>query len=283
MRPVETIKELRQQIIRWRNAGERVALVPTMGNLHLGHLELVKQARRRADRVVVTVFINPMQFGKEEDFGNYPRTLEKDFTLLEGVSVDLLFAPPVDEIYPHGVINQTVVRVPIFSDMLCGIVRPGHFSGVATVVCKLFNMVQADIALFGEKDFQQLLVIRHMVKDLCIPIEIIGVQTVREEDGLALSSRNSYLSTEERTRAPLLYRVMREAATAINAGVNDYAALEKDGEEKLINAGFSPDYCSIRNVVDLSKPNNSEQELVILVAAKLGQTRLIDNLQVTHR
>ncbi|VAX07628.1 Pantoate--beta-alanine ligase [hydrothermal vent metagenome] len=283
MKVVETVKGLRQQVTGWRNAGELVALVPTMGNLHLGHLELVTQARQQADRVVVTIFINPMQFGEGEDFSSYPRTLEQDCAQLVKVGADLLFNPSVDEVYPHGQEQQTVVTVPLFSAILCGATRPDHFAGVATVVCKLLNMVQADLALFGEKDFQQLLVIRRMAEDLCIPIEIVGVPTVREENGLAMSSRNGYLTPKERGRAPLLYRILNETAAAIEADVSDFTALEQEGERRLTESGFIPDYYSIRRAADLSEPDRDEQYLVILAAARLGHTRLIDNLQVMRR
>jgi len=280
MERVTTIKQLRQQVAAWRAAGECIALVPTMGNLHAGHLELVKQAQQRADRVVVSIFVNPMQFGAGEDIDCYPRTLEQDAEQLEGIKTDLLFTPSVQEVYPHGQEEQAVVTVPSLSDILCGASRPGHFAGVATVVCKLFNMVQSDLALFGTKDFQQLLVIRRMAEDLCIPIEIVGVPTVREDDGLARSSRNGYLTPEERIRAPALYRILSETVAAIESGAEDYSALEQAAEKKLTDAGFGPDYYSIRKATDLSEPDSEERDLVILAAAKLGKARLIDNLRV---
>lgn len=280
MERVSAIKELRQQVTAWRLAGKRIALVPTMGNLHVGHLELVKQARQRADRVVVSIFVNPMQFGAGEDFGRYPRTLEQDATQLESAEADLLFTPPVQEVYPRGQAVQTLITVPGISNILCGASRPGHFAGVATVVCKLLNMVQPDLALFGNKDLQQLLVIRQMVEDLCIPVEIIGIPTVREPDGLARSSRNGYLTVEERSQAPALYRLLRETSKAIAQGRCDYAALESEGKQALMAAGFKPDYYSIRNATDLSEANGETQKLAILAAASLGRTRLIDNLLV---
>jgi len=275
---VNSIKELRQRVAAWRAAGDRIALVPTMGNLHAGHLELVKQAQQRADRVVVTIFVNPMQFSAGEDFGSYPRTLEQDIAQLDTIDTDLLFSPPVEEVYPRGQAEQTTVTVPSLSDILCGASRPGHFAGVATVVCKLFNMVQPDVALFGTKDFQQLLVIRRMVEDLCIPIEIVGVPTVRESDGLARSSRNGYLTADERAIAPVLYRVMCETATAIAEGRSNYTMLELEAKQALEAAGFKPDYYSIRNVDDLADPENGEKKWVILAAAYLGKARLIDNI-----
>jgi len=281
MQTVETIPQLRKQITAWRQAGERIALVPTMGNLHVGHLELVQQARQQADRVVVSIFVNPLQFGAGEDFDSYPRTLEADAAQLEQANADLLFAPPVDEVYPRPQTEQATVTVPGLSDILCGASRPGHFSGVATVVCKLFNMVQPDLALFGEKDFQQLLVIRRMTEDLCLPVEIQGVPTVREVDGLARSSRNGYLTSEERIRAPALYRVLCETAEAMRLGDSDYARLEAAANEQLATAGFGPDYFSIRRASDLGLPEAGEKDLVILAAAQLGKARLIDNLRVS--
>ena len=281
MQTVESIVDLRRQIAAWRHAGERIALVPTMGNLHVGHLELVRQARQQADRVVVSIFVNPLQFGAGEDFDSYPRTLEADAAQLEQAGTDLLFAPPVGEVNPRPQAEQVTGTLPGLSDILCGASRPGHFSGVATVVCKLFNMVQPDLALFGEKDFQQLLVIRRMTEDFCLPVEIQGVPTVREQDGLARSSRNGYLTPEERSRAPALYRVLCEAAQAIQAGNGDYVALETAATEKLEAAGFGPDYFSIRRASDLALPETADKDLVILAAAQLGKARLIDNLRLS--
>lgn len=281
MQTSESIEDLRRQLAVWRHAGERIALVPTMGNLHVGHLELVAQARQQAERVVVSIFVNPLQFGAGEDFDSYPRTLEQDAAQLEQAGADLLFAPPVAEVYPRPPAEQAKIMVPGLSDILCGASRPGHFSGVATVVCKLFNMVQPDLALFGEKDFQQLLVIRRMVEDLCLPVEVQGVPTVREQDGLARSSRNGYLTPEERTRAPALYRILCEAAQAIQAGSSTYEGLENAATNQLASAGFGPDYFSIRRASDLALPEAGEKELVILAAAQLGKARLIDNLRVS--
>jgi len=277
---VNSIKQLRQQVAAWRMAAECIALVPTMGNLHAGHLELVKQAQQRADRVIVSIFVNPMQFGAGEDFGSYPRTLEQDAAQLEAVNTDLLFTPSVEEVYPHGQEQQTTVTVPGLSDTLCGASRPGHFAGVATVVCKLFNMAQTNLALFGTKDFQQLLVIRRMVEDLCIPIEIVGIPTVREADGLARSSRNGYLTADERSLAPALYRILCETSAVIAKGNRDFMALELEAKQALKAAGFKPDYYSIRNAADLSEPSRKKNERVILAAAYLGRARLIDNLVV---
>ncbi len=275
-----TLDSLRSTIRSWRSAGDRIAFVPTMGNLHDGHLELVAEARRQAHRVVVSIFVNPLQFGEGEDFDAYPRTLEADQSRLIAAGVDLLFTPTVATVYPAGSRQQTRVEVPGLSDVLCGASRPGHFVGVATVVCKLFNMVQPDLAVFGEKDFQQLMVIRRMVEDLAIPIEIVGKAIVREADGLAMSSRNGYLSATQRTQAPALYRALQATAAALRAGERDYDRLEADAQQALRQAGFRPDYYVIRRVCDLGLPDQTGQPLVILAAAFLGTTRLIDNLIV---
>ncbi len=277
---VFTVQALREQVASWRMSGERVALVPTMGNLHEGHLALVTRAREIADRVVVSVFVNPLQFGEGEDFDAYPRTLEDDSRKLDGVKADLIFAPSVREVYPKPQAEQTRVEVPGLSDILCGESRPGHFTGVATVVCKLFNMAQPDVAIFGEKDFQQLMVIRHMAEDLCIPVEIQGMATVREEDGLAMSSRNGYLTEEERKRAPALYRTLQLIAVALKTGDRDFDGLERQAGTELEKAGFRPDYFHIRRAADLGSPGPEDASLVLVAAAHLGKARLIDNLEL---
>jgi pantoate--beta-alanine ligase len=278
METISDLETLRQSISSWRKAGEKIGIVPTMGNLHEGHLALVNAARGHCDRCVVSIFVNPMQFGEGEDFESYPRTLEQDQQKLERAGVDLLFAPSTTTVYPLGNQAQTRVEVPEISDILCGASRPGHFVGVATVVCKLFNYVQPDIAVFGEKDYQQLMVIRRMVTDLAIPVEIIGLPTVRETDGLARSSRNSYLTAEERKRAPKLYETLMITAKSLRDGERNYTLLEQNGIDLLRSAGFRPDYFSIRKADDLTLPSEGEQNLVILAAAYLGTTRLIDNL-----
>ena len=257
-----------------------MGFVPTMGSLHAGHVSLFEKSARENSITVVSIFVNPMQFGAGEDFDSYPRTIEQDSGQLEAVDTDLLFTPSVHEVYPRGEEEQTVVTVPGLSNILCGVSRPDHFAGVATIVCKLFNMVQADLALFGSKDFQQLMVIRRMVEDLCIPIEIVAVPTVRESDGLARSSRNGYLTAEERNIAPLLYRTLCETSAAINQGCNDYSMLESEAKQALEKAGFRPDYYQICNAADLSKPAVETEKRVILAAAYLGRARLIDNLLV---
>jgi pantoate--beta-alanine ligase len=251
-----------------------------MGNLHRGHLQLVEVAKTLADYSVASIFVNPMQFSPKEDFNSYPRTLEEDSRQLTAVGLDLLFAPPVAEVYPNGLDNLTRVEVPELSHILCGASRPVHFTGVATVVSKLFNIVQPDVALFGEKDWQQLLVIRQLTADLNFPVEIVGVSTVREADGLAMSSRNGYLSAAERTVAPTLYAMLQAATARLQAGERDYAAIQRDACATLEQAGFRPDYFEIRRAYDLAPPTKGDTELRILVAAWLGRARLIDNCPV---
>lgn len=281
MYQVTAIAALRQQVRAWRAAGDSVAFVPTMGNLHAGHIALVKRARELAARVVVSVFVNPLQFGPNEDLDAYPRTPEQDAARLAEAGADLLFLPAEAEMYPQGREGVTYVEVPGLSDILCGASRPGHFRGVATVVSKLFHIVQPDVAVFGQKDFQQLAVIRRMVHDLDFPVAIEGVATAREADGLAMSSRNGYLSTEERGRAPGLYQVLTEVAAGLAAGGRDFTVLEQEAVDELCRRGFEPDYVSIRRAADLAQPAAPDRELVVLAAARLGRTRLIDNLLIT--
>ncbi len=280
MQTVHRIAELRALLADRRQAGERIALAPTMGNLHRGHIHLVEVAKTLADYSVASIFVNPMQFGPKEDFNSYPRTLEEDSRQLTAVGLDLLFAPPVAEVYPNGLDKLTRVEVPELSHILCGASRPVHFAGVATVVSKLFNMVQPDVALFGEKDWQQLLVIRRLTADLNFPVEIVGVPTVREADGLAMSSRNGYLSAAERTVAPTLYATLQVATARLQAGERDYAAIQRDACTVLEQAGFRPDYFEIRRAHDLALPEEGDTELRLLAAAWLGQARLIDNCPV---
>ncbi|KAA3630326.1 MAG: pantoate--beta-alanine ligase [Proteobacteria bacterium] len=280
MQTVTTVADLRAAVAGWRTAGQRVALVPTMGNLHEGHLQLVDRARALADRVVVSIFVNPTQFSPNEDFARYPRTLESDSAKLEPRGTDLIFAPSVEEVYPEGTAMRTRVEVPGLSDELCGSFRPHHFAGVATVVTKLFGMVQPDVAVFGTKDFQQLLVIRHLVVDLHLPVAIEGVTTVREPDGLAMSSRNAYLSAEDRQTATAINRCLRHTAQRLLAGERDFAALEAEGAAALQSVGFRPDYYAVRRSVDLDLPAPEDKDLVVLTAAHIGGARLIDNLPV---
>jgi pantoate--beta-alanine ligase len=252
-----------------------------MGNLHEGHMELVRRARQLADCVVVSIFVNPLQFGANEDLDAYPRTMAADKEKLFAEGTNFLFAPTVEEMYPESMGPQTLVDVPHITNTLCGAVRPGHFIGVATVVAKLFNMVQADIAVFGEKDFQQLMVVRKMTTDLCMPVEIVGVATVRDFDGLAMSSRNRYLSSEERSVAPRLHRILQDYREAIADGFDNYRHLERHAQEDLILEGFEPDYVSIRDSETLEEVTDDTEAIVILAAARLGKTRLIDNVTLT--
>lgn len=258
----------------------RVALVPTMGNLHAGHLALIDAAREHADRVVASVFVNPLQFGAGEDFDRYPRTPDDDRVALAEAGVDLLFTPSTAEMYPDGLDAARRIEVPsALGDVLDGASRPGHFDGVATVVRALFDLVKPDVAVFGEKDFQQLLVIRWLVHNFRLPIEIVGLPTVREPDGLAMSSRNRYLSADERVRAPEIFTALTATADAIREGHHDWARLEARGRTALADAGLEPDYFEVRNAADLSPPT-VDAPLVILTAARLENTRLIDNLRV---
>jgi pantoate--beta-alanine ligase len=275
MQIVKTVFELRSVIKVWRQTGESVAFVPTMGNLHDGHIKLVTEAKQHADRIVVSIFVNPSQFGPGEDFDSYPRTEAEDQTKLTAAGADLLFLPAVTDMYEADI--KTTVSVSGLSTIYCGAARPGHFDGVATVVCKLFNMVQPDIALFGRKDFQQLAVIRTMVRDLNIPVDIIGVDTVREPSGLAMSSRNGYLSAQEKQIACQLYQTLCVARDAVLAG-QPFADIEQQALNALQTAGFKPDYFAICRSDDLAKADSQDKQLVILVAARLGKTRLIDNV-----
>ena len=280
MQTVHTVAELRARVAAWKRAGERVAFVPTMGNLHRGHIHLVERARELAPRTVASIFVNPTQFGPNEDFAGYPRTLADDSRQLAAVGLDLLFAPGVAEMYPRPLDEMTQVTVPELSGILCGASRPIHFRGVATVVSKLFNMAQPDVALFGEKDWQQLMVIRRLVADLDFPVEIVGVPTVREADGLALSSRNGYLTAEERAIAPVLYATLTASAERLRAGERDCERLASEAKARLAAAGFRPDYFEIRRARDLQSPADGDTDLRILAAAWLGRARLIDNLAV---
>ncbi|KTB71588.1 MULTISPECIES: pantoate--beta-alanine ligase [Pseudomonas] len=282
MNTVKTVQELRAAVARARSEGKRIALTPTMGNLHSGHAALVAKAAQRADFVVASIFVNPLQFGPNEDLATYPRTLAADQEKLLQAGCNLLFTPSVEEIYPHGMADQTLVSVPHLSQGLCGASRPGHFEGVATVVSKLFNMVQPDLAIFGEKDFQQLAVIRAMVRDLNMPIQIIGEPTVRADDGLALSSRNGYLNDAQRAAAPALYQAIRQTADAISAGEQDFDALLTSKKQQLEAAGFRIDYLEIRDATSLRPTTAENRDVVILAAAFLGKTRLIDNLHLTR-
>lgn len=275
----ESISAIRKQVLAWRLKGETVAFVPTMGNLHLGHLTLVREAKSRADHVVASIFVNPMQFGQNEDLDAYPRTLSDDQSALVEAGAELLFTPTPSIIYPKGMEAQTFVEVPLISDQLCGESRPGHFRGVATIVCKLFNIVQPDIAVFGQKDFQQLLVIKTMVEDLSMPIEIIGVETIREDSGLAMSSRNGYLTAAQKQQAAVLKQTLDTMAIELRAGKQTDEVIST-AKQAISAAGFDNDYLDIRNAKTFNKADSSDAEQVILVAAYMGATRLIDNLIV---
>lgn len=281
MRTVSTPPALRAQIKQWRSEGLRIAFVPTMGNLHQGHLTLVKRAKEQADRVVVSIFVNPMQFDRAEDLANYPRTLMQDQAALQSVDADLLFTPSAELIYPQGVAAETFVEVPELSARLEGAQRPGHFRGVSTIVCKLFNLVQPDVACFGEKDFQQLAIIRQMVADLYMEIEIIGVPIVREASGLALSSRNGYLTEDEHQRAPAIYQQLQHLKQRIEAGERDFATLSKDGATALNAQGFKTDSIDFIDADTLLPVTGQTARIAILLAAFLGKARLIDNLVVS--
>ncbi|MHW26169.1 pantoate--beta-alanine ligase [Escherichia coli] len=277
---IETLPLLRQQIRRLRMEGKRVALVPTMGNLHDGHMKLVDEAKARADVVVVSIFVNPMQFDRPEDLARYPRTLQEDCEKLNKRKVDLVFAPSVKEIYPNGTETHTYVDVPGLSTMLEGASRPGHFRGVSTIVSKLFNLVQPDIACFGEKDFQQLALIRKMVADMGFDIEIVGVPIMRAKDGLALSSRNGYLTAEQRKIAPGLYKVLSSIAYKLQAGERDLDEIITIAGQELNEKGFRADDIQIRDADTLLEVSETSKRAVILVAAWLGDARLIDNKMV---
>lgn len=281
METLATLSELRARTAAWRERGERIAFVPTMGNLHAGHISLVEIAREHAERVVVTVFVNPTQFGEGEDFEEYPRSLERDTLRLRQVQADVLFAPDIETVYPFGIENATMVIVPGLTENFCGKFRPGHFDGVTTVVARLFALVQPDVAIFGQKDFQQQLVIRRMVEDLSLPIKVVTVPTVREDDGLAMSSRNNYLTDVERQVAPTLYKVLRGIGDELQNGRRDFEEMEIRATKTLAYAGFRPEYLAIRRALDLAIPDRDCDELVTLAAAHLGKARLIDNVIVT--
>lgn len=280
MQLISDILDLREIRRTWQSSAKVIAFVPTMGNLHQGHLNLVREAKKQANIVVVSIFVNPMQFGPDEDLDAYPRTLQSDSRLLEELGVDVLFMPKATDIYARGLEQQTFVEVPGLSYMICGASRPGHFRGVATIVCKLFNMVQPNLAFFGEKDFQQLQVIKAMVTDLSMNLKVFGMATTRDDDGLAMSSRNQYLKDKERKLAPSLYEKMQQLASEIQLGRRDFSKITQEYKLQLAELGFNPDYLEIRNVENLLQPGHEDQHLVLLAAAFLGKTRLIDNLQI---
>ena len=282
MQTLNQVKYLRAALNADKGRGRRIALVPTMGHLHEGHLQLVRRAHELAGVVVVSIFVNPMQFGASEDLDSYPRTLADDQEKLEAEDVHYLFVPSVEEMYPNGIDNHTTVNVESLSNMLCGAHRPGHFEGVCTVVSKLFNLVQPTTAVFGEKDFQQLAIIKRMVSDLCMPIDVVGVPTARAHDALALSSRNSYLNSVNRARAPMIYETLQQTRDAILSGSRQFASLCEEAKDKLNKSGFDVDYYDIRDQHDLQLLDNNaaNKDIAILTAASLGPTRLLDNIHL---
>ncbi len=280
LQTVSSAHDVREQVTAWRAAQQTVALVPTMGNLHDGHLSLARLAGRVADRVVMTIFVNPTQFGASEDFAHYPRTLDQDRALLVAAdTVDLLFVPGEGEIYPFGTADAVSIRAPALAAELCGASRPGHFDGVVSVVCRLLNIVAPNVLVLGRKDYQQLVLIERMIADLHMPVRVVPGATRREPDGLAMSSRNRYLSQAEREKAPLLQAALERVRAALEDGASDHARLERHALESLSSAGFLPDYVEIRRALDLAKPRPEDpaHELIVLGAARLGCARLIDN------
>jgi pantoate--beta-alanine ligase len=280
VKTINTIDELRSLLAEWHPAGDRIALVPTMGNLHKGHLSLVKLAKEHADRVIVSVFVNPTQFGANEGFADYPRTLEKDALKLSRAGADVLFAPEIEVIYPGGSEHSTEVSVPALSADLEGTSRPGHFTGMTSVVCRLFNICHPNIAVFGQKDYQQTVLLQRMVWDLHLPVKLITGPTTRDASGLALSSRNSFLDADQKLQASIIYKSLEAVAKMLEDGNRDYPALEQHAAEQIAAAGLEPDYISIRNAEDLSVPDEASSRLAVLVAARCGGVRLIDNLLV---
>ncbi len=285
MKTVSQISELREQVKQWRQQGLTIAFVPTMGNLHAGHISLVEAAHQHADKIVASIFVNPMQFGANEDIDSYPRTMSDDQQKLTAAGTDLLFTPTPEIIYPKGLAKQSFVEVPNVSEGYCGESRPGHFRGVATVVCKLFNLVQPDVACFGLKDYQQVQVIQTMVEDLSMAITIVPVATKREESGLALSSRNGYLTAEEKAIAPALHQNLQWLAAQITQGFQqhdsiDFIGLAKQASKAINQAGLTTDYLHVCHAQTLQPASEDDTQLVILAAAHCGKARLIDNLQV---
>lgn len=281
MRTTGNKDQLQARLSEARSKGHRIAFVPTMGHLHEGHMQLVRRAREQAEVVVVSIYVNPLQFGAGEDLDNYPRTLAADKEKLFAEGVHLLYTPDTSDIYPEGLQRHTQVEVPDLSETLCGSSRPGHFNGVTTIVAKLLNIVRPDFALFGEKDFQQLSIVRKMVTDLCMPVQVIGVPTVRDTDGLALSSRNSYLSPSQRRIAPLLHETLASCREAIACDFDNFLQLESHARMRLLQAGFIPDYFAIRDAHTLRNVTEETEEIAILAAARLGNTRLIDNVRLS--
>ncbi len=275
-----SVIELRQYIQHWKNHGKSIAFIPTMGNLHQGHISLIEKGQSLCDHTICSIFVNPMQFGPNEDFNHYPRTLERDIDQLETIGCDLVYLPAASELYPDGLEKITQVQVTDLTGVFEGAHRPGHFTGVATIVLKLLNIVRPDVSIFGKKDFQQYRVISKMVEDLNLEVDIIGAETTREPNGLATSSRNQYLSADQKELASLIYRTLKESAASITAGENTFDKLEQRAIERLNQAGFETDYFCVCNVETLETASPEDRRLVILVTARLGETRLLDNIEV---
>lgn len=271
---------MRAAVYEWRGAGDSIAFVPTMGNLHKGHISLARLAAENAERVIVSVFVNPTQFGPSEDYEKYPRTLEVDARKLSRAKVDVLFAPTVDEMYPHELTNSTQIIVPELSDMFCGEYRPGHFVGVTSVVSRLLNICMPDIAIFGEKDYQQFIILQRMVDDLQMPVRLLAGPTERDANGLALSSRNSFLDEKQQATAAVIQQSLLAVATRLRDGQRDYAELEQEAMQQIEAAGLEPEFVAIRGAGDLAEPAEGNMRLVVLAAARYGDVRLIDNLLV---
>ena len=280
MDQANSVSELQQYVQHWKDHKQSIAFVPTMGNLHQGHLSLIEKGQSLCDRSICSIFVNPMQFGPNEDFNHYPRTLTRDLELLESIGCDLVYMPTASELYPQGLENISQVIVTDLTDTFEGAHRPGHFTGVATIVAKLFNIVKPDISVFGKKDFQQYCVINKMTRDLNLDVEIIGQETTRESSGLATSSRNQYLNDEQTVRGALIYQILQDASKRIREGETDFASLEKQYIEQLSQAGFETDYFSICNADTLKPATTEDKKLVILVTARLGETRLLDNIEI---
>lgn len=280
MKKIHSIDKLRNVLAEWREAGDTIALVPTMGNLHKGHMSLISLAANYAEHVIVSIFVNPTQFGPNEDYASYPRTLEVDSRKLARAGVDILFAPTLEDMYPRGIEDAAQVFVPGLSDQLCGEFRPGHFLGVTSVVCRLLNICMPDVAVFGNKDYQQLIILRRMVEDLHIPVKLLAGETERDANGLALSSRNSKLDKAQQAIAASIHNALEEAAAALRAGGSAPGDLEKAAIEQIGAAGLEPEYVAIRNAADLSVPKKNASRLAVLAAARLGDVRLIDNVLV---
>lgn len=281
MYQANSVTELRQYVQHWKDHGQSIAFVPTMGNLHAGHLSLIEKGQSLCDRNICSIFVNPMQFGPNEDWDHYPRTLEQDIELLEGIGCDLVYMPTASELYPEGLDRISHVDVTDLTDNYEGAHRPGHFTGVATVVLKLFNIVKPDVSVFGKKDYQQYRVIKKMVEDFNIDVRIVGQETTREASGLATSSRNQYLDEQQRGKAALIYQTLRQSARQIDEGERDFEAIERRALESLDAAGFDTDYFVVCNAETLRPATADDRNLVILVTAALGSTRLLDNIEIS--